>query len=261
MPGSTARSRRLRSWVATAAAISFSTGVTWAQQAPAQQAPQADGSTPSPENSQLDETLFYQLLIGEMELSSGRAGSAFEVILDAARRQRDEALFRRAIEIALQGRAASQALAASRAWRAAKPQSLEAIRYEAQILLALNRIDDLDEPLQAWLAAVPAVERPGTIAALPRLLQRANDRPKALALLEQLLAPHLQQAATRNASLVALGRAQLNAGQPEAALKRLQEAHAADPAATGPVLLALDMLPAHASAELVVAAHLARPDA
>ena len=265
MPGSTARSRRLKPWVAAAAAISFSTGVAWGQQAPAAAAPPApaaaENAAPEPQNSALDDTLFYQLLIGEMELSAGRAGSAFEVILDAARRQKDDALFRRAIDIALQGRAASQALAAARAWRAAKPQSFEAIRYEAQILLALNRIDELDEPLQAWLAAVPAPERPGTIAALPRLMQRANDRTKALALLEQVLAPHLQQPATRNASLVALARAQLNAGQADAALKRLQEAHAADPAATGPVLLALDMLPAHAAAEQVVLRHLSRPDA
>jgi tetratricopeptide (TPR) repeat protein len=265
MPGSTARSRRLQPWVAAAAAISLSTGVVWGQQAPAAAVPPApapaENAAPEPQNSALDDALFYQLLIGEMELSAGRAGSAFEVMLDAARRQKDDALFRRAIDIALQGRAASQALAAARAWRAAKPQSIEAIRYEAQILLALNRIDDMEEPLQAWLAAVPAAERPGTIAALPRLLQRANDRTKALALLEQLLAPHLQQPATRNASLVALARAQLNAGQAEAALKRLQEAHAADPGATGPVLLALDMLPAHAVAEQVVVQHLARPDA
>jgi len=263
MPGSSAPSRRLRSWLAAAAAISFCAGMAWAQQpqAPETPPPADSAAAPPAENSLLDETLFYQLLIGEMELSAGRAGSAFEVILDAARRQRDDALFRRAIDIALQGRAANQALAASRAWRAAKPQSFEAIRYEAQILLALNRIDEMDEPLQAWLAAVPVPERPGTIASLPRLLQRANDRTKALALLEQLLAPHLQQPGTRNASLVALGRAQLNAGQPEGALKRLQEAHAADPAATGPVLLALDMLPSHTAAEQVVTQHLTRPDA
>ena len=262
MPGSSAPSRRLRSWVAAAAAISFSTGMAWAQQPQqAPDSPPADGAAPPPQNSPLDETLFYQLLIGEMELSAGRAGSAFEVILDAARRQRDDALFRRAIDIAREGRAGNQALAASRAWRAAKPQSLEAIQYEAQILLALNRIDELDEPLQAWLAAVPAANRPGTIVGLSRLLQRANDRTKALALLEQVLAPHLEQPATRNASLVALGRAHLNAGQPEGALQRLQEAHAADPAATGPVLLALDMLPSQAAAEQVVTQHLARPDA
>ena len=114
MPGSTARSRRLQPWVAAAAAISLSTGVAWGQQAPAAAAPPApapaENAAPEPQNSALDDALFYQLLIGEMELSAGRAGSAFEVMLDAARRQKDDALFRRAIDIALQGRAASQAL-------------------------------------------------------------------------------------------------------------------------------------------------------
>ena len=71
--------------------------------------------------SSLDAPLFYQILIGEIELRQGEPGAAFEVILDAARRTRDDALFRRAVDIALQGRAGDQALAASRAWRSARP--------------------------------------------------------------------------------------------------------------------------------------------
>ena len=89
-------------------------------------------------NSSLDAPLFYQVLIGELELKSGRPGNAFEVLLDAARRQGDEPLFQRAVEIALQARAGDQALAASQAWRSAKPQSVAALRYQVQILLALN---------------------------------------------------------------------------------------------------------------------------
>src|SRR5580765_8561836 len=54
-------------------------------------------SKSDPENSSLDAPLFYQLLIGEMEFNAGRASSAYEVVLDAARRTRDEALFRRAV--------------------------------------------------------------------------------------------------------------------------------------------------------------------
>jgi hypothetical protein len=64
--------------------------------------------------SSLDAPLFYQILIGEIELRQGEPGTAFEVILDAARRTRDDGLFRRAVDIALQGRAGDQALAASR---------------------------------------------------------------------------------------------------------------------------------------------------
>jgi hypothetical protein len=122
--------------------------------------------------SALDAPLFYQLLIGELELKEGRPGNAYQVILDAARRQSDDDLFQRAVEIALQSRAGDQALAAAQAWRVARPQSLAAMRYQVQILLALNRGDDLAEPLTAWLAAAPVMERPGLIASLPRVLQR-----------------------------------------------------------------------------------------
>ena len=73
-------------------------------------------------NSSLDSLLFYQLLIGELELSAGRVGNAYGVILDAARRHGDEVLFQRAVEIALQARAGDQALDAVRAWRGAKPK-------------------------------------------------------------------------------------------------------------------------------------------
>ena len=54
---------------------------------------QDDKPAASPEpvtNSALNAPLFYQLLIGEIELNAGRAGNAYEVILDAARRQGDE---------------------------------------------------------------------------------------------------------------------------------------------------------------------------
>ena len=98
----------------------------------------ARAATPEP-NSALDAQLFYQLLIGEIELRSGEPGTAFQVMLDAARRTKDEQLFRRSVEIALQTRAGDSALAAARSWRAALPASADAHRYLVQILVALNR--------------------------------------------------------------------------------------------------------------------------
>ena len=68
-------------------------------------------------------------------------------MLDAARRGKDEQLFRRATEIALQARAGDQALAAVLAWRQALPESPDALRYQIQLLVALNRIADVEEPL------------------------------------------------------------------------------------------------------------------
>ncbi len=144
---------------------------------------------PAAAPSALDAPLFYQLLIGELELKEGRPGNAYQVLLDAARRQSDDDLFQRAIDIALQSRAGDQALAAAKAWRDARPQSVAAMRYQVQILLALNRGDDLAEPMTAWLAAAPLMERPGLIASLPRVLQRLPDQQKALALASRLFTP------------------------------------------------------------------------
>ena len=98
----------------------------------------AGGAPAALANSSLDTLLFYQLLIGELELNAGRAGNAFGVILDAARRNGDEALYQRAVEIALQARAGDQALEAARAWRNAKPGAVAPLRYQAQILVALK---------------------------------------------------------------------------------------------------------------------------
>jgi tetratricopeptide (TPR) repeat protein len=103
-------------------------------------------------NSAMDGQLLFELLVSEMALGQGDAGTAYEWTLNAARRTRDESLFRRATDIALQARAGEQALAASRAWRQQRPESTDALRLQPQILLPLNRPEALPEPLKALLA-------------------------------------------------------------------------------------------------------------
>jgi tetratricopeptide (TPR) repeat protein len=227
--------------------------IAWSGASVLAQAPQ-----PAPANSALDAPLFYQLLIGEIELSSGRAGSAYEVMLDAAKRTRDEALFQRAVEVALQARAGDQALAATRAWRHALPESVDAKRYQIQILVALNRLEEVGEPLRSWIASTPADQRAGLIAATPRLLQRANDRKATATLLEQWLAPYRDAKDTRTAARVAIGRGWLAASEPVKALELAQQAFADEPEAPGPVLLALDLIPTQPDAERIATQYLAR---
>ena len=71
-------------------------------------APQAAVAPESVLNSSLDAPLFYQLMIGELELRQGEPGAAYEVVLDAARRTKDAQLFRRATDIALRRAPASR---------------------------------------------------------------------------------------------------------------------------------------------------------
>lgn len=220
----------------------------------------AQGAAPAP-NSPLDAPLFYQLLIGEIEFRNGQAGTAYEVVLDAARRTKDGALFRRAMEIALQARAGEQALAATKAWRLARPSDTDAMRYQVQLLMALNRLGEMNEPLKSWLALAPEAERPPLMASLPRLLARAPDLALAARMLDELLTPYQDAPATRVAARVAMGRGWLAAGQPERALAQARAAAAAEPQAPGPALLALDLLGKAPEAEALVQAHLARPGA
>ena len=70
-------------------------------------------------------------------------GGGFQMMLDAARRSNDSAVYQRAVEIALQARAGESALQAARAWRQAKPDSREANRFVLQILLAFVNFDTL----------------------------------------------------------------------------------------------------------------------
>jgi tetratricopeptide (TPR) repeat protein len=207
-------------------------------------------------NSSLDAPLFYQLIIGEMELRTGEAGTAYQVLLDAARKTRDEALFRRATEVALQARAGEQALAATQAWRTALPDSLEAVRYQLQLLIGLNRPGDTVEPLRTLLRLTPAAERPAVISSLPRLFDRGTDKTESAKRLEQVLQPSLAAPETRAAAQVALGRAWLAAGDNARALELARSAHALDPAAESSALLGLELMGSTPAAESIVTSHL-----
>ena len=223
-------------------------------------AAQAVASNASNGNSGLDAPLFYQLLIGEIEFRSGEAGTAYQVLLDAARKTRDPQLFRRATDIALQARAGDQALLSARAWRTAWPDSIEAHRYVIQLLVVLNRSAETVEPMKSLLDITPAAGRVEQIIGLPRFFGRAQDRKQAAGLIEQVLQPYANVPATQTAANVALGRSWLLAGDTGRALELARRAHATDPTAEGPAQLALDLLPGTPTAEAIVIGHLsARP--
>ena len=260
MPAPAIHRRRQPLGPRVALAAAFLTASLAAAQAPVAAAAAAPGDAAEPARSALDAPLFYQLLIGEIELSSGEAGNAYAVLLDAARRTREESLFKRTVDVALQARAGDQALAAARAWRQTLPQSLEALRYELQLLAALNRGSETVEPLKQLFARTPEAERAALIATLPRLFQRAGDKRQAAGQIDELLVPYVQAGTTRVAAHVASGRAWLAAGDTARALQQAERGSAEDPAATGPVLLAIELLP-HVGAEPLITAYLQRPGA
>lgn len=205
----------------------------------------AAASSPPPpvQSSALDAPLFYQLLIAELELQRGQPGVAFQVLLDAARRTADEALFRRVVNVALQARAGNEALQATRAWRQALPESSEALQTQLQLMAALGQLAELPGPLLDWLQQSPDGQaRAQHLATLPRLVRQ----PKAFEALEPGLAAERDNAAARSLrrSLAACVIAQLaqQANNHPLALNQLRQARQLEPDNQLPAWQALDLV-------------------
>jgi tetratricopeptide (TPR) repeat protein len=261
MTVSSLRHHAASQWVAGAALVLLCHAVSAQPTAPTAP-PASDAQANLPVlNSNIDAPLFYQLLIGEIELSAGQAGNAYQIMLDAARRTRDEQLFRRSTEIALQARAGEQALAATRAWRTARPESLEAVRLQLQILLSMNRMQELPEPMRALIAGTPPAERAAVIGALPRFVSRATDKRQAATLVEEALEPHVSDASTRAAAQVAIARTWLAAGDVERAMRLARQVQAENPNSSASVLLALELMRQRPEAEAIAIEYLKTPDA
>ncbi len=228
----------------------------WAQ-SPSSEA-QSSTVEGSVSNSSMDGELFYELLIGEISLRTGEPGTGFSLLLDAARKTNDAALYQRAVDTALQSRSGFSALQAAKAWKAAQPQSREANRYVLQILVALNRIPETLEPLKTELAMAPATERALAIAMVPRSYAPVTDKKAAAALVEQALADYFAPTATAATAWTSAGRMRWAAGDAAGALEAVQRGQAADAADQGPALLALEMLgPKQPQAEALLQKYLA----
>ncbi len=241
---------RSRAVALAAMAVLLGTGLT-AQALPTQdagpvlaQAAKASGPSGSPRlpsNSGLDAQTFYQLLVAELELRNGEPAVAHQVLLDAARRTRDEALFKRAVDIAIEARAAEQALAALKAWRTSLPKSHNAAAMQAQVLMALGQTQDALEPMRATIELAPSVDRPGVIEALSGLVMRGDQAAAAAAVLDKAVEPWKDGSLTRPAALLASARGWLAAGEVRRPLELAQQVQQLDPGSDGAALIGLEL--------------------
>lgn len=208
-------------------------------------APARQASETPPPSSALSAELFYQLLVGELAARGDDPGAGFSLVLDAARKTQDPALYQRAVQIALEARSGESALQAARAWRQAHPLSLEANRYVLQLLLALNRIAESADVLKTQISLTPAPERNTAISLVPRLYARASDKRLAAGVVEQALSEALSRPETASSAWTAVGRMRWAAGDNAGALEAAQRGETAGPGTEGPVLLAIDLFGAN----------------
>ena len=212
----------------------------------------------SPSDTQKFAELFYEVLLGEFKAGEGDPNTAYALMLDAARKNTDGALYKRATDIALQSRSGDAALAAARAWRQDLPQDRDANRYELQILLALGKIEETAGPLRRELdGATGVVPRNAILNALPTMYGRAPDKKMAADVVERVLSKELADPDTMVSALATVGRLRLAAGHLEAALDAARKAQEKDPKAEDPAVLALEILSQGApSAESLVRKYL-----
>lgn len=235
---------RLGAWLVAAFAAAVLAGCATHTGAAAPDEPKADeAAAVPPAPSRLDAPLLYELLLSEMTLDAGGARTAARLMLDAAHRVGEEQLYRRAAEMAMHQREGALALEAVRAWRQAWPQSASACQLEMQVLIALGRTRNIDEPLRCVLGALEGDEKQALIVALPALLQRVPER-EALArsvesALGDVLAAPPELAA---AAWTTVGRLRLSAGDKQGALQAAHLGRAADGTSEWPALLAAQLV-------------------
>ena len=211
----------------------------------------------APLASSLDAPLFYQLLIGELNARGGDAAAAYALMLDAARKTKNAALFQRAVEIALQSRSGASALQAAQAWRQTLPESKEANSFLFQILIGLNKISDTLEPLIQELASTPQAGRQAFIASIPQYYARTSDKRLAALTVEKALSKNLLIPSEASVSWTSIGRMRFEAEEFDSAIAAIRKAQAADSNAEGPVLLSMLLMRANVpEAEALILQHL-----
>ena len=210
----------------------------------------------APANSALNNRLFLHIVAAEMYAQSGDIDKAFQLMLEAARQQRDADLYRRAVNLALQHGAGGSALTAARAWRGDFANSDEAQRFELQILLALNRIDETGPVLKALVMGFKGDEQVNAINSIPNTYTNVKDKAEALSAVRRAFSGVKWPTDSAVAMHTSLGRMALSAGDLSAAFQEAQKAHQLDPRADWPALLALGTLElGHSEAEALVKSH------
>ena len=225
---------RMKFWFRLAILSSCIVGA-WAQTADPKVEP-----TPAP--SALNAVLFYQILLGELNVREGSPGAGFSMVLDAARKTRDRALFQRAVDIALQARSGDAALQAAQTWKRELPQDSEPNRFILQILLALNRPEEAGQALVVSLNELPAAELRGAMASVPRLFAPLPDKKRAADVVEKALTKYTAKVPESATAWTTIGRMRRDAGQEDLAVEAALKARTADTSAPGPIVLGLSLM-------------------
>ena len=188
-----------------------------------------------------ERVVLYEVMLSEFHAQGGSPSAGFPYMLDAAQRSKSDRLFERAVELGLSARNANEALQAAQAWAKTLPTTPQAHRYVVQILVGLNRLDEVAEPLHRMLQNSSAEDRSTHLTLLPNYFARVQDRKAAAETVHKALSSELSNPKLGPSAWAAIARMHAFAGDGAQTLTALEKSSALDPKADDAALAALQI--------------------
>ncbi|BBP03272.1 hypothetical protein TPL01_06970 [Sulfuriferula plumbiphila] len=168
---------------------------------------------------ELTSQLLYEFLVAEIAGQRGDLGVASAAYLDLAKTTRDPRIAKRATEVAMYAHQAAAARAAASLWLDVQPDSLNAQKSLAAVLVSDGKLDEARPHLEKLIAAGGDNAGAGFMH-LDTLLARQKDKQAALELVKSLAAPYPDLAEAH----FAIAQAAANATRYDEALNEIKAA-------------------------------------
>lgn len=199
--------------------------LTFGAQAPAYAVQTASAKAAKPNTEvalpkvELTSQLLYEFLVAEIAGQRGDLQVASEAYLDLAKTTRDPRIAKRATEVAMYAHQAAAARAAANLWLDVQPDSLNAQKSLAALLVSDGKLSEARPHLEKLIAAEGSNAGAGFMH-LDTLLARQKDKQAALELVKSLAAPYPDLAEAH----FAIAQAAANATRYDEALKEIKTA-------------------------------------
>ncbi|HUW28100.1 MAG TPA: tetratricopeptide repeat protein, partial [Sulfuriferula sp.] len=199
--------------------------LTFGAQVPAYAVQTAAAKTAKPKTEvalpkvELTSQLLYEFLVAEIAGQRGDLQVASEAYLDLAKTTRDPRIAKRATEVAMYAHQAATARAAANLWLDVEPDSLNAQKSLAALLVSDGKLNEARPHLEKLIAAEGSNAGAGFMH-LDTLLARQKDKQAALELVKSLAAPYPDLAEAH----FAIAQAAANATRYDEALKEIKTA-------------------------------------
>ncbi len=217
--------RLMNPWFPLAIALAVLTGCAAADGPRAGAAQRPVTVAASSGQSDQDQEVLYDIMVGEFAWQAGDLNQAVRHYLRAAKRSRDPAVAEHAAKLALQSTDHPDALEAARLWVALNPEDLGAQQAAAILNLRAGQTEQAVKHFRRLLAGVEKRRAGAGYLLVTNLLQREQDKARALAAAEALFGTQPQDPEAIFAYAVLAN----NAGRHELAARQAERAIAARP--------------------------------